>query len=148
MLREMKNNDLKIVSMLEQALFSHPWEEEMFAYELHDNPYAKLYVWEEEDEICGYIDYWITFERAQLANLAVRRDKQRQGSAKAMMEAMIQACERAMCENITLEVRMDNHEALALYEHYGFLKAARRKGYYEDGTDAHLMIKPLGGNYV
>lgn len=148
MLRAMQDDDLRSVCEIEQALFVPPWVEAMFAYELHDNPYAKLYVWEEDHEICGYIDYWITFETAQLANLAVCANKQRQGIAKAMLDAMIRDCEQAMCENITLEVRVDNRAALALYERYGFLKAAVRKGYYEDGTDAHLMIKPLGGNFV
>lgn len=146
MLREMKDDDLHIVVETEKQLFSSPWNAEMFAYELHENPYAKLFVWEDK-EICGYIDYWITFEKAQLANIAVHPKHQRKGIAQMMIDAMVADCEAALCENITLEVRVDNKAALALYERNGFIKAALRKGYYEDGTDAHLMVKPLGGNY-
>jgi len=148
MIREMKDTDLRQVLEIEQQLFSPPWDEAQFCYELHDNPFAYLYVMEENGTICAYMDYWITFEKAQLANIAVKQAVQRQGYAQHMMDAMIETCEKAFCEHITLEVRVDNNAAIALYERNGFIRAAIRKGYYEDGTDAYLMVKPLGGAYV
>jgi ribosomal protein S18 acetylase RimI-like enzyme len=55
--------------------------------------------------------------------------------------------EKAMCETISLEVREHNQPAICLYENNGFMEVTKRKGYYADGEDAYLMIKPLGGNY-
>ena len=49
------------------------------------------------------------------------------------------------CEVISLEVRVSNERAIRLYQKSGFIKAAVRKGYYENGEDADLMIRPLGG---
>ena len=45
-------------------------------------------------------------------------------------------------ENVTLEVKMDNINAINLYEKLGFKKASIRKGYY-NGVDGILMIKEV-----
>ncbi len=148
MIREMTAADLESVLKLDAGAFQPKWSLDMFSSELNDNPFAYLYVWVEEAEICGFIDFWITFETAQLANIAVAKHCQGQGIGLALMKEMIRVCNEQMCDNITLEVHVDNQRAISLYEHYGFIKASLRKGYYEDGCDAHLMIMPLGGNYV
>ena len=41
-------------------------------------------------------------------------------------------------KSITLEVREDNIPAIKLYEKNGFIKKAKRKGYY-NGIDGFLM---------
>ena len=44
------------------------------------------------------------------------------------------------CVNLTLEVRMSNSGAQALYQRFGFVPAGVRKGYYpETGEDALVM---------
>lgn len=148
MIRLLDEADLEEVLTLDAGAFQPNWNRSMFISELHDNPFAHLYVLIKESKICAFIDFWITFETAQLANIAVAKDYQNQGLGSALMEKMIQICNKEMCDNITLEVHINNQKAISLYEQYGFMKASLRKGYYEDGSDAHLMIKPLGGNYV
>lgn len=148
MIRFMQEKDFEAVLKLETALFPSPWHRQMWESEWKDNAFAQIYVLETDAHICGYIDFWITFETAQLARIAVASDVQGHGLGSQLMDFMIEECERAMCENISLEVRVDNQAAIMLYERYGFIRAACRKGYYEDGSDGHLMIKPLGGNYV
>ena len=49
------------------------------------------------------------------------------------------------CENVSLEVRVNNDPAIRLYRNFGFIDAAIRKNYYENGDDAILMVLPLGG---
>jgi ribosomal-protein-alanine N-acetyltransferase len=40
----------------------------------------------------------------------------------------------------TLEVRVSNHQAIAMYEHFGFRSAGVRPRYYHDnGEDALIM---------
>ena len=46
------------------------------------------------------------------------------------------------CENITLEVRIDNHIAISLYEKFQFKKIAIRKNYYRT-KDAWLMERKI-----
>lgn len=147
MIRRMEAKDLAMVSDMEKTLFANPWSEEQFHYECFENAYAHLNVYEEDGNILGYIDYWITFETAQLAKIAVCKDAQRKGIAQKLLDMCIQHCEKSMCETISLEVREHNQPAISLYEKNGFMEVSKRKGYYADGEDAYLMIKPLGGNY-
>ena len=50
------------------------------------------------------------------------------------------------CDTMSLEVRVSNDKAIALYKKNGFITVNTRKGYYQDNhEDAYLMVKPLGG---
>lgn len=148
MIRKMTENDIDAVLNLEAGEFQPAWNRDMLVSELHDNPFAQAYVLEQENKIIGFLDFWITFETAQLANIAVEINKQQQGLGSLLMNEMLEICNRELCDTISLEVHVNNQNAISFYEHYGFIKVSLRKGYYEDGCDAHLMIKPLGGNYV
>ena len=44
---------------------------------------------------------------------------------------------------ITLEVRISNAAARQFYRSYGFAEAYRRRGYYQDGEDALVLILAL-----
>lgn len=148
MIRRMTEDDIEAVLALDAGKYQPKWNHEMFLSELQTNPYAKVYVLQEQDSIIGVLDFWITFETAQLANIAIAENRQRKGLGSKLMDEMLRVCNEKMCDTISLEVHVDNQQAILFYEHYGFIKASIRKGYYEDGCDAHLMIKPLGGNYV
>ena len=51
------------------------------------------------------------------------------------------------CAFITLEVRVSNRSAIALYERFGFTRAGLRKGYYQDnGEDAYVYACAIGGS--
>ena len=65
------------------------------------------------------------------------------------MDFMIASAEQEQCETIMLEVRPSNEAAHCLYDSYEFMKVNIRKGYYNDnGEDAIVMCKALGGNLV
>lgn len=148
MIHRMSKNDIDEVLELKAGEFQPNWNRDMLVSELNNNPFAQIYVLKEENKIIGFLDFWITFETAQLANIAVETSRQRQGLGSLLMNEMLDICDKELCETISLEVHVKNQRAISFYEHYGFIKASVRKGYYEDGCDAYLMIKPLGGNYV
>ena len=147
MIRMMEEKDLDRIAELEDQLFpADPWQKKNFLYEMNDNPYARLFVFEENGTVLGYADLWIMFEQAQIANLAAAREAQGRGIGRALMNRCLAEAEAEGCEVISLEVRVSNERAISLYSKSGFIKAAVRKGYSETGEDAYLMIKPLGGN--
>lgn len=148
MIRVMEKKDLPEVLKLENDLFPEsPWPKEEFIYEMNSNPFSFLFVEESEGVINGFIDYWIMYENAQLVNIGVRRDCMRQGIGRKLLNCCIEQAEIAGCEYLSLEVRKSNTPAIRLYESAGFLTAADRKNYYEDGEDAWLMVKPLEVRY-
>jgi len=62
------------------------------------------------------------------------------GIASKLMLHMIEDGEKNNIKNVTLEVNVNNKEAIALYKKYGFVICATRQGYY-NGEDGYLMIR-------
>ncbi len=145
-IRKMTEADLDEIVLLEQECFTSPWPKKEFLYELNENPFAQALVLEEDGRIVGYCDCWIIFERAELANIAVRRECRRSGHAQQMLDYLFKTANEAGCDFMTLEVRVSNTPAIRLYERNGFIQVNIRKNYYTDNNeDAYLMVKPLGG---
>ena len=68
----MTEADLPRILELEEICFPEsPWPRKEYLYELHENPFSCLQVIEEAGVIAGYIDWWILYDKAQLANIAV-----------------------------------------------------------------------------
>ncbi len=142
-IREMTVDDIEYLELVEKDLFSSPWSKDDFIYEIKANPFAHLYVIE-DTQMIGYIDFWIMYEQATLANIGVRREYQRKGYASLLIEHMLDEVKH--CENVTLEVRVSNVSAINLYKKYGFEIQALRKDYYKDNhEDAYLMLKRMEG---
>lgn len=146
MIRYAKKEDISVLTEIEKELFPvNPWDENQFLYELEENPFAMIFVDERKDKIVGYVDLWIQYEQAQIANIAVVKEKQSEGIGDHLLKTAIQAAVEYGCENVSLEVRVSNANAIALYEKNDFIEVSIRKIYYEDGEDAKLMVKPIGG---
>lgn len=86
--------------------------------------YFSGYVWVEEGKVVGNT----TLTRAGLvrrdyviSNVAVHPAYRRQGNARRLMEAAIQAARQRGAPWVVLEVRQDNYAAKALYEQLGFV---------------------------
>jgi len=113
--------------------------------EIRLNPLAHYFVLEDQDtyHLVGHIGLWIDDKNAQVLNYYVKPDYQGIGLGKLIMESAIAYLRSKQCENVTLEVRPSNKKALALYGKYGFVRAATRANYYDNGEDAYLMLLKL-----
>lgn len=147
MIRKMTLQDLDQVLVIEKEAFHDHWPRSSYEYELCENDFSTLLVYEENHEILGVIGYYILFDEAQITTLATKEIAKRKGIARQLMNAMIQDCDKKLCCTISLEVRVSNTAAIQLYNSFDFITVNIRKGYYEDGEDAYLMVKALGGGY-
>ncbi|MGC4803730.1 ribosomal protein S18-alanine N-acetyltransferase [Micromonospora sp. DT233] len=79
-------------------------------------------------------------DEAWVQNIAVRRDAQRRGVGRALLEALLaEAADRGVRSTL-LEVAADNAPAQRLYATYGFEPIGVRRGYYQpSNTDALVM---------
>ena len=121
--------------------FQDPWTKQDFINELESNPYSCIYVKEINGEVVAYVDLWIAYENAEIANIAVKKEFLHQGIASELMQYCLQKIQQSKCENFTLEVRVSNMNAIKLYEKFGFQTVSKRKKYYADGEDAYLMVQ-------
>ncbi|MBR3674980.1 MAG: ribosomal protein S18-alanine N-acetyltransferase, partial [Bacilli bacterium] len=133
-----KESELQAIAMLEAACFHDPWPLEQVVYEWKENPTANLYSAVIDDEVVGYIDFFITFDSASIARICVANEYRRNGIAKALIDKMVEVCKKQEepIDNITLEVRESNEAAIKLYEKNGFEYITRKNMYYSDGEDA------------
>lgn len=146
MISKINDADIEEIVKIESDLFGNSaWNKEQFLYEMNENPFSFIYVLKKNEIVKGYIDLWITYDTAQIANLGVAREEWRKGYATKLMQYAIGAAIHEQCENITLEIRVSNEKAISLYEKFGFIRINIRKHYYENGEDAYLMMKPIGG---
>ena len=147
MIREMTIDDLDQVMIIEKESFNEHWKRKDFEYEISENAFSNMVVYEKENKILGILGYYILFDDAQITTIATLKDARGQGIATELMEYLIEDCNKKQCSVLSLEVRKSNSKAQNLYKKFEFIEMNIRKGYYEDGEDALFMMKALGGNY-
>jgi ribosomal protein S18 acetylase RimI-like enzyme len=81
---------------------------------------------------------------ARLYSIASRPEARGKGVGSALIAAAEAAAIQRRCRALRLEVRIDNAEAIRLYERLGFHRIGRYASYYEDSADAWRYEKTLG----
>jgi [ribosomal protein S18]-alanine N-acetyltransferase len=136
-IRRLAYGDLPAVIAIERRSFPTPWSLAMFVLEL-SKPSGICLAAVERDELIGYLvcsrydDVW------HLMNVAVVGERRRSGIATLLIEELLRETGRR--DPLTLEVRISNRGAIAMYERFGFRSAGLRRRYYRDnGEDALIM---------
>lgn len=147
-IRKMDIDDLDEVDSIERESIISAWKKEQIQFELLENPFAVLKVATDESLehkglVIGFIIYWITFDSATIAQIAVKSEYRRKGIAKALLEQMVDDCLNKHVRFITLETRVSNESAIKLYELTGFKKVRIKEKYYQDGEDAIYMMREV-----
>ncbi len=89
--------------------------------------------------VVGYAGLMFVVGDAHVTNIAVAHDRQRSGIGTQLLAALGREAIRRGCEAMTLEVRVSNTGAQALYRKFGFVPAGVRQRYYENTEDAIVM---------
>jgi [ribosomal protein S18]-alanine N-acetyltransferase len=158
--------DIDAMTELDATCFSSPWSRASFEAELTTNQLAWYLVAEElvpkgeaveaveevEDElnpegeddgvglIIGYAGLWAIEDEGHITNVAVHPDYRRMHLGHILVEMLIDQTQQEGLKRFTLEVRVSNHAAIALYEQFGFVSAGLRKGYYEDNNEDAMIM--------
>ena len=106
--------------------------------EIDINPFAKYYVYIEENIVIGYIYYSDIYDRIEINQIEVDIDHRNKKIGTKLMEQLT----KYINKSITLEVKEDNYIAIKLYNNFGFKKVATRKGYY-GSIDGILMERKI-----
>lgn len=141
-IRPLAATDIDRVCQIEEAVFSMPWSRESFEGELEDDGTAFSWVAEQGGELVAYFVAWLIEDELHIGNIAVAPSSRRRGIAGRLLTyCLARAVERGV-SLATLEVRVSNASAIALYEGHGFQPVAVRRGYYSDnGEDAIVMLR-------
>lgn len=140
-----------IIPVMEINLKTLPEHYSDYFYEslLAELPEAFL-VAEIEQKLVGYIMCKIEYgfsnfkklgfvKKGHVVSIAVLPDHRQKGIGRALVEEAIVGVKIKKSDELYLEVRCSNNEAIKLYEKLGFIIKQRLKAYYRDGEDAYLM---------
>ena len=89
--------------------------------------------------VVGYAGLMFVVGDAHVTNIAVAADRQRTGIATRLLAELAWEAISRGCDAMTLEVRVSNTGAQALYRTFGFVPAGVRQRYYENTEDAIVM---------
>jgi ribosomal-protein-alanine N-acetyltransferase len=94
----------------------------------------------EAGAILGFAGMWLMFDEAHITTIGVRRALRGRGLGELMLIHLIDQAQQMGAKRLTLEVRVSNEVAQALYRKYSFREEGIRKRYYsDDGEDALIM---------
>ena len=136
----MRRRHLRSVLNIEAQVYPRPWTLGLFLSELNLHTARSYFVARVEGRVVGYGGLMLSLEDAHITTLAVDPLWQRHKLGQRLLVVLAREAARRGARNLTLEVRMSNEAAQALYRRFGLAPAGIRKGYYlESGEDALVM---------
>jgi [ribosomal protein S18]-alanine N-acetyltransferase len=138
--RLMNLNDIGTIVEIERESFTAPWSEEAFRTELTQNLFSKYMIMEMEGKIVGYGGMWIIMDEAHITNIAVREKYRGLGYGRKLLREMMRTALWLGAQRMTLEVRVTNERAQALYRKMGFYPSGVRPAYYSDNLEDALIM--------
>jgi ribosomal-protein-alanine N-acetyltransferase len=138
MITQATSKDVKKLWHLEQEIFdihNFPLSLASFYYHIKRN---KVFLYRIENQIVGYCLWLKSKHSMRLYSIGVSPHFRSQGVAKKLLEYSLVHLDTPC---LTLEVRCNNHQAIALYERYDFKIMKLLKGYYPNGIDGYKMLK-------
>jgi [ribosomal protein S18]-alanine N-acetyltransferase len=149
MIRRCEERDLSSVVNINMATLPEHYSDYFFESLLRELPEAFI-VAEVGDKVIGYIMCKIEFgfsnfrklgfvKKGHVVSVAVLEQHRGKGIGKALMLEGINGVLSRKSDEIYLEVRVSNTQAIQMYQRLGFQIKSRLRSYYRDGEDAYLM---------
>lgn len=139
-LRTMMLDDVEAALEIERASSGVPWTSGIFRDELSE-PDSRYYTVAVSDgRVIGFVGLMTVVDEGHITNIAVSPSlrRARLGTTLLLHAARLAIARR--CHSLTLEVRVSNEPARALYARFGFAPAGIRKAYYADNREDALVL--------
>jgi [ribosomal protein S18]-alanine N-acetyltransferase len=139
----MRRRHLRRVLAIESQVYPRPWSATLFLGEMSQRHTRSYIVARSGGDVVGYAGMMFTGYEAHVTNIAVDPSMHGQKIGTRLLLKLVTEAIARGCETISLEVRVSNTKAQAMYEKFGFSVAGLRKGYYiETNEDALVMEAP------
>jgi [ribosomal protein S18]-alanine N-acetyltransferase len=136
----MRRRHLRAVLRIEAQVYPRPWSLSLFMSELALRSSRAYYVARVEGLVIGYAGLMLTGEDAHVTTIAVDPAWQRHKIGTRLLLTLAHDARRRGARNLTLEVRVSNHPAQAMYRRFGFKPAGIRKNYYVESNEDALVM--------
>ena len=139
-LTPMRRRHLRSVLRIEVLVYPRPWSLGLFLSELGLRATRAYVVARVGPTVVGYAGLLLAAGDGHVTTVAVDPAWHRHGVATRMLLALSRAGVARGCTSLTLEVRVRNDGAQALYRRFGFVPAGIRKGYYQETNEDALVM--------
>ena len=136
----MNDSHVEAIAQLEQRCFNDPWSVNSIKSELN-NPLSLWLVAVEDGILAGYVGSQSVMGWSDMMNLAVAPEYRRQGVGERLVNTLIERLRENQISCLTLEVRVSNLTAIALYDKLGFQQVGRRPNYYKNPKEDALILR-------
>lgn len=136
----MRKRHLRTVIRIETEVYPRPWTMNLFNSELGMRSSRAYYVAKVGPTVVGYSGTMLVGEDAHVTTIAVDPKWHRHQIGTRLLANIARDARERGAKHLTLEVRVSNEAAQAMYRTFGFHPAGIRKGYYtETNEDALIM---------
>lgn len=138
-IRRAEARDVQEIRNIDALVFPAPWSEQMTLREITGANRVHVVV-EDGGTIIGHAGLALLAGDAHVTTIAIDPSRQREGLGSILLDELFATARSIRCRAVTLEVRVSNTSAIAMYEKHGMKSAGIRPGYYGDtGEDAVIM---------
>ena len=137
--RRLQLRDLSAIEKIERSSYPTPWSRSMFAGELAKPSSICLGAFAEQ-RLVGYLIASRYVDAWHVMNVAVGPLDRRTGIASTLLRELFDLTREDDRRGYTLEVRVSNTGAIALYQRLGFETRGVRRGYYTDNREDALIM--------
>ncbi|HET7737265.1 MAG TPA: ribosomal protein S18-alanine N-acetyltransferase [Tepidiformaceae bacterium] len=142
-LRAMEHRDIGPVVAIEEEAFTAGWPKTAYERELTKNQTAHYLVLdsgEDDARLIGFAGMWCILDEAHVVTVAVPPELQGNGYGRLLVHALVDRATDLQMSVATLECRVSNTVARALYRDYGFYEVGMRKAYYSDNREDAVIM--------
>lgn len=140
-LEKMRRRHLRRVLAIEAQVYPRPWSPSLFLSEIAQRNTRTYLVARYEGQVVGYAGMMFTGREAHVTNIAVDLSLHGRKVGSRLLLALVTEALARGAETLSLEVRVTNTNAQAMYAKFGFSVVGVRRGYYvETDEDALIMV--------
>ena len=142
-IRRMEYEDIPQVVAIEKDSFKHSYPPLLIMQILSSFPEGFLVAEDERsNKVVGYIMGLIEWGHGHIVSIATSKDYRNRGIGTVLLKELENILfKKYNVGYIVLEVRFNNRGARRFYYKRGYMDKRLLPRYYEDGTDAILMVK-------
>jgi [ribosomal protein S18]-alanine N-acetyltransferase len=140
----LRRRHLRSVLRIESQVYPTPWSFALFMSELNLRSTRHYVAARVGGLVVGYAGMMFSRDEAHVTNIAVDPAWQRHQIGTRLLTNLVRAAVARGARNLTLEVRLSNGPAQAMYRRFGFEVEGVRKNYYAESNEDALIMWARG----
>lgn len=133
-----EEKDIEDIENLEKECFSTPWSQTAIKEAMLSN--TAFFIAKKGENTVGYIGISAVLDEGYITNVAVSQKERRKGIGTVLLNRVFSFARDNNLSFVSLEVRVNNQNAISLYTALGFKEEGKRKNFYDKPKEDALIL--------